>query len=99
MENKYIALTAQEAHKEIGELIRSLPATKYSGRTTRLCDWYIQELFLTGFIKVEDHYAPKTPKLYLRIVKRLALEHKFVAFEYDIKNYCIRINPLEKLNP
>ena len=93
MENKYIALTPEQAHKEIGDLIRSLPQTKWSGRSTLLCDWYIQELFLTGFIKVEDHYAPKSKDLYFRIAKRLNREFPFVSTRQDGANLCIKLIP------
>jgi hypothetical protein len=48
-----------------------------TGRTTRLVDYYIQELFNNGEIKVYDHWETKEGdrELILRIKKRMDNEH------------------------
>lgn len=48
-----------------------------SGRTTRLVDGLVQELFNTGFCYVEDHYGSiLANKMILRkLLDRLDLEH------------------------
>ena len=54
-----------------------------SGRTTRLADMYIQLLFSTGRISVNDHYDTRRMSRYLLdiIVRRLQIEHQGVRFD------------------
>lgn len=51
-----------------------------TGRTTRLIDRYIQELFTEGYIIVKDHYNSLDADRFLteRILKRLKSEHPYV---------------------
>ena len=68
-----------------------------TGRTTRLADAFIQELFKTGHIKIIDHYNSRDAhkRLFNIICRRLELEHgnqhhfqfKPQTFEIKIKNY------------
>lgn len=57
-----------------------------SGRTTRLIDSYIQELFLNGEVTPRDHHDNKMSHLYLtdKIRARLNSEHPNLV--YDIFN-------------
>lgn len=51
-----------------------------SGRTTRLIDFYIQELFTHGEVEIrdhEDHWSAHQNILH-RVRKRLAAEHRHV---------------------
>jgi hypothetical protein len=50
-----------------------------TGRTTRLADAYIQELFTKGEIIVEDHNPKDSRYLLYKIERRLDLEHSYVA--------------------
>lgn len=65
------------------------------GNSTRLIDYYIQELFQKGVIEIKDHYKEgkhddANNNLYERISNRLYREHRRL-FEYqqlteEIKN-------------
>lgn len=62
-----------------------------SGRTTRLADMYIQLLFSTGKIRVQDHHRDYRSDHFLTeiIVRRLQIEHPRVRFEVrDNLIYC-----------
>ncbi len=58
-------------------------APRASGRTTRLADMYIQLLFSTGGIKVQDHHQGRQSDMFLTkiIVRRLQIEHPRIRFE------------------
>lgn len=61
-----------------------------SGRTTRMADQLIQELFTNGEITVQDHYNQDSAHHYLLrvIVRRLEFEHlntKFKVKGFNIK--------------
>lgn len=66
---------------------------RHSGRTTRLADYYIQQLFKEGFCKVRDHHdAPNQHRaLYDTICKRLHNEKKFDSYYLDHENMCIKL--------
>lgn len=69
----------------------SILAPRASGRTTRLADMYIQLLFSTGRIKVQDHHRdPQSDRFLTKIiVRRLQIEHPCVRFEVqDNLIYC-----------
>jgi len=51
-----------------------------TGRTTRLADAYIQELFTKGEITVEDHHIQGSFYLLYKIERRLESEHSHVVF-------------------
>lgn len=60
-----------------------LNSERRTGNTTRLADWYIQELFTKGEIKVQDHYYNPNNRqpsimLYRIIVDRLYMEHRWI---------------------
>lgn len=57
-----------------------------SGRTTRLADHYIQELFINNEVEIKDHYPQESAHYYLLrvIANRLDFEHLNV--KYKIKN-------------
>lgn len=59
-----------------------------SGRTTRIVDAAIQELFEKGFVHVKDHHGDKhTDRLALALVKdRLFREHEHVKWISDRKD-------------
>ena len=50
---------------------------KATGRTTRLADQYIQDLFNNGFVKIRDHVDKRTAHfmLFEIVLKRLQQEH------------------------
>lgn len=64
-----------------------------TGRSTRLVDEYIQELFNDGQIIVEDHYGTLESNRFLfdRITTRLSQEHRGVKFNYDRTRCSIRL--------
>lgn len=78
----------------IKEEIASL-AGRCIGRSTRLIDWCIQELYHRKgeWIKVIDHYGtPAADKsLLLRIARRMAEEHPFDTIEINHPNNSIRL--------
>ena len=54
-----------------------------SGRTTRLIDKYIQELFTKKEVVIKDHYRNAQADYFLseRVLRRLALEHSGIKVE------------------
>lgn len=56
-----------------------------TGKTTRLADKYIQELFTTNFIDVKDH-SEDSSQLFTTIVQRLTNEHRGLRFEVIYPN-------------
>ena len=54
-----------------------------SGRSTRLIDEYIQELFTTGRVRVLDHHSSREAHndLFVRVITRLKVEHGFAGLE------------------
>lgn len=64
--------------------IKSLRAT---GRTTRLVDYYVQELFnnIGKFVSINDHYSTYSANLILfnKICKRLESEHPNTIYSVD----------------
>lgn len=63
----------------------SIPELRRSGRTTRMADAYIQELFEKGVITVRDHHNDIDTHTYLfyLIIHRLGYEHRRLAFVTD----------------
>lgn len=58
-----------------------------SGRTTRLADSYIQDLFKNGKIQVTDHYQESNSgdrHLFDIIMNRLSLEHPYLFYLENI---------------
>jgi len=63
---------------------RPLPTEeRMTGNSTRLADWYIQELFTSGSITVKDHinHIHSDADLFNKIYRRLRFEHNF---EYKV---------------
>lgn len=64
-----------------------------TGRTTRLCDAFIQKLFqnVGKEIQIYDHYVTFSSDNMLteKIVNRLRLEHPHVKWSIRIKNGCV----------
>lgn len=64
-----------------------------TGRTTRLCDAFIQKLFqnVGKEIQIIDHYVTYSSDNMLteKIVNRLKLEHPHVKWSIRIKNGCV----------
>jgi hypothetical protein len=67
-----------------------------TGRTTRLVDKYIQDIFNNPnkFITIEDHYPHNVAHLYLfnRISDRLKIEHGRLNYTWDKNNNQIKLN-------
>ena len=64
-----------------------------SGRTTRLIDGLIQELFKEGKIKVYDHWdaIQSHEMVFKKILKRLSVEHPKIGLNADINLRIIEI--------
>jgi len=64
-----------------------------SGRTTRLCDQSIQELFNIGKVKIFDHtrHTESNKHLIKMICNRLDNEHRHVEYDVDIKQLIIKL--------
>lgn len=62
-----------------------------SGRTTRIADQLIQELFANGEITVQDHYNQDSAHYYLLrvIVRRLEFEH--LNADFKVKGFNIKL--------
>ena len=84
------------------------PMERQTGRTTRLVDSYIQELFTKGKIIVRDH-APSEEAhkiLFERILDRLLAEHD-IFFDWvekgeiriDKKTFTIEVNETKIFSP
>jgi len=69
-----------------------------SGRTTRLADKLIQELFETGVIIIKDHYDTRQAdeELYHKITRRLQQEHPGVRTECKWSNLKVWITNFKK---
>lgn len=68
-----------------------------TGRTTRLADAFIQELFKTGHTKIYDHYNSRQAhfRLFNIICQRLELEHGGRNhFQFHPKSLEIKIKKL-----
>lgn len=67
------------------------------GNSTRLIDFYIQELFEKGEVYCKDHFDHSKSHYYLfkKVTERLEREHKTLwymnKFEINNKNYYIKI--------
>jgi hypothetical protein len=58
----------------------AIKTPRATGRSTRLIDFYIQQLFTTGKIKVEDHYGLNNyghESTFERTLRRLQSEHRW----------------------
>lgn len=66
---------------------------KHTGRTTRLCDAFIQKLFqnVGKEIQIYDHYVTYSSDKMLteKIINRLKLEHSHVKWKVRKGNGCI----------
>lgn len=64
-----------------------------TGRTTRLIDGLIQELFKTSKIKVYDHWPTRQSheRVFKMILKRLSLEHPGLILKVDGSSLTIEI--------
>lgn len=63
----------------------NLELTRRSGRTTRIADRLIQELFTTGKCEVSDHFGngyKNRRRVFEILTKRLLVEHKLKANHY-----------------
>lgn len=60
---------------------------RQTGKTTRLADEYIQELFTTGHIKIKDHMGMQDchDRLFRIIHKRLRNEHPQIISMLNIR--------------
>lgn len=50
------------------------------GNTTRLVDYYIQQLFITGEVILEDHHPLGHNDLFAKVMGRLRNEHPYLFF-------------------
>jgi hypothetical protein len=59
------------------------------GNTTRLLNYYIEELFTKGEIVVKDHHNSYviSKVLFNKIIKRLEFEHNFIKNKHFSINY------------
>ena len=95
-EEKEILLSVLE-EKDLMWHNGKIQSTRATGRTTRLIDSYIQELFenINKHVIIKDHYYSKQADRYLmiRIHDRLKYEHPNVDFLCKIidNNYTIKI--------
>ena len=73
-----------------------VPKIRQSGRTTRLADQYIQELFETGSIKIKDHHDSHHSHNRLRIIihDRLQREHPQVLRYLNVSATSISFDPI-----
>jgi hypothetical protein len=60
------------------------------GNTTRMIDRFIQELFVNGKVKIQDHYEEGSNCrlnmfTFKRVVDRLRIEHSHLFFNHQIK--------------
>ena len=64
---------------------------RHSGRTTRLADHFIQELFTKGEVQVRDHWDEPRAHHYLVhiIVRRLEFEH--LRTDFSIRGFTIKL--------
>ena len=64
-----------------------------TGRSTRLVDKYIQELFTTGLAVVLDHHHSNEADYDLlnRVAKRMSIEHSHVLFVTDKRKCTITL--------
>lgn len=78
-----------------GFALQDLEQDKYrrTGRTTRLCDAFIQKLFqnVGKEIQIYDHYVTysSVDMLTEKIINRLKLEHPHVKWEVRMSNGCV----------
>jgi hypothetical protein len=84
--------------KEADEVLEDLfnrTWQRQSGRSTRLIDRYIQDLFTFGTVTVRDHYDNDRNHIILfdRVKKRLKDEHQTVTYSYDITKLTISVLP------
>ena len=58
---------------------------RQSGRSTRLIDDYVQELFNNGIIKVYDHHNTPLAHRFLfdNVLRRLSIEHTHIKLEVN----------------
>jgi hypothetical protein len=70
-----------------------------SGRTTRLIDYYIQELFIRGETTVMDHHRSESfytkNVVFKKLLKRLSFEHQIYKEDLIISNNTISIKNKE----
>lgn len=71
--------------------------TRRRGRTSRLVDFYIQELFTKGEIEVRDHYDHKNAHRFLlsRIVNRYNNEYSKSFQTLIIKDLNVKLSNYE----
>jgi hypothetical protein len=89
------ALTLKLRIKKIG-IVR--PGRRV-GNSTRLADWYIQQLFDETMIVVRDHYWGENGEasynghihLFRLIQRRLSIEHPAVGVQYDERRFTIKL--------
>lgn len=64
-----------------------------SGKSTRLADQYIQDLFNNGEVEVIDHTGNKESSefLFKKVVRRLELEHRHVNLKLIPKKGIIKL--------
>jgi len=61
---------------------------RQTGRSTRLADDYIQELFENGHVKIRDHIDIREmhKELFRKIINRLESEHHNCSYSFEINN-------------
>lgn len=67
--------------------------SRQSGRSTRLVDKYIQDLFTNGEVIITDHYDTKASHIFLlhRVLKRLESEHPHAFKLIEVKDLKIKL--------
>ncbi len=74
-------------------VVGNADGVRATGRTTRLIDGYVQELFSTGYIQPIDHHNTKkaTRDLIYRIAKRMEQEHPQVKLRVNSRVGYIKV--------
>lgn len=72
-----------------------------TGKSTRLIDQYIQQLFELGTITVHDHHESEVSHLLLKekILKRLSFEHPFIEIKKHDKLYPFQVSLKRMVHP
>lgn len=71
------------------------------GNSTRLADYYIQELFTQGFVTIKDHFPKRQADvlLFKKVRMRLEIEHSGITnnnsrIEFDTNRLTIKLKKL-----
>ena len=81
-------MTIEDRIRQVKEAREQGQPNRATGRTTRLIDYYIQELFIKGEILVKDHDSTRDidRRLFRLVFNRLSNEHSWL---WQIQDYII----------